>query len=192
VTIRELAALSLLALVAVPAFAAKQTDKPRIEPLEVHREGRQVVVSFTVQEALSEDTLDRIRSGLPVAHRHRVEVLGRRSVPLWPAKEHGRLRIDTSAIYDSLTRQFELTRTIRTRPRKKSAESVSEQRQTTDSIDEVRRWMTEFDGLPSIDVPPSANVGRLKVRVESTLGRRFVMYLFPARLTVSAERRLEP
>lgn len=188
---RTLVAGLLLCLATAPIAAAKRADQPRIDPLDAHRAGDRIDVSFHVANAFSEDTLDRIRSGLPVAHRHRVEVLGRRTVPLWPAKVHARLRIDTSAVYDSLTGRFNLKRSIQIGPRKKKA-SVVDEHYSTDSVDEVRSWMTEFDRLPALELPEAAQEARLRVRVESTLGRRFVLYMFPARLTVSAERKLEP
>ena len=190
---RSLAAgLLLLCFAAAPSNAAKRADEPRIDPLDARRVGDRIDVQFHVANGLAPDTLERIRSGLPVAHRHRVEVLGRRAVPLWPAKVHARLRIDTSAVYDSLTRRFDLKRSIHVGPRKKSKATVVEERHSTDSIEEVRAWMTEFDVLPALELSEAAQEARLRVRVESTLGRRFVLYMFPARLTVSAERKLEP
>ena len=189
---RTLAAgLLLLCLAAAPIEAAKRADEPRIDPLDAQRTGDRIDVSFHVANGFAADTLDKVRSGLPVIHRHRVEVLGRRSVPLWPAKVHARLRIDTSAVYDSLTRRFDLKRSIRIGPRKKQG-SLVEEHHSTDSVEEVRSWMTEFDVLPALELPEAARAARLRVRVESTLGRRFVLYMFPARLTVSAERKLEP
>ena len=68
--------------------------------------------------------------------------------------------------------------------------AVEDERLSTDSPDRMREWMTEFDGLPSLEVPDDAVRERLILRVESTLGRRFVMYMFPAKITASAERRL--
>ena len=52
--------------------------------------------------------------------------------------------------------------------------------------------MTEFDRLPALELPERARGAKLRVRVRSTLGRRYVMFLFPARIDVSAERSLEP
>jgi hypothetical protein len=190
---RIAAAVLPLILAVAPAEAAKQSDEPRIEALEVERLDDRVVVSFRVTNGLTADALDRIRSGLPVAQRHKVEVVGRRAVSLWPAKVYRRLRIDTAAVFDSLTRRYELTRKIEVLPRKKKQPPVlAEEHHATDSIEEVRSWMTEFQELPTIELPASALTSRLRVRVESMLGRRFVFYMFPARLKVSAEHNLEP
>jgi hypothetical protein len=187
------AAVLLLAVIAAPAAVADKSDKPRIDLLEVRREDDRVVVSFHVPNALADETLERLHSGLPVEHRHRVELVARRSMPLWPAKVLGRVRVDTSAVFDRLTLRFELSRSVRAGPRdSKKWVVVDEQRHSTASVDEVREWMTHFDALPALDLPESARGSRLRVRVESTLDRRFVWYMFPSKLTLSAERKLAP
>ena len=187
------AAAALLAVIAAPAAIADKRDKPHIDLLEVRRENDRVAVSFDVPDALAAATLERLHSGLPVEHRHRVELVARRSMPLWPAKVLGRLRVDTSAVFDRLTLRFDLLRTLRAGPRdNKKWVVLDERRHSTASVDEVREWMTHFDGLPALELPESARGSRLRVRVESTLDRRFVWYMFPSKLTLSAERKLEP
>jgi hypothetical protein len=181
----------LLGLATAPIEAAKRPDQPRIEPFVAERSSDRIDVSFHVANGVAPETLDRIRSGLLVTQRHRVEVLGRRPVPLWPAKLHARLQIETSAVYDTLTRRFELRRTLRVGMRKKRATVIEEQR-STDSVEEVRSWMTEFDTLPALELPETVREIRLRVRIVSTLARRFAFYVFPSKVTVSAERKLEP
>jgi hypothetical protein len=186
-------AAALLPLVAVaPAAASKGAEAPRIEALEVRQVDDRIEVSFRVVNGLALKETERIRSGLPVRQRHRVEVVSKRAVPLWPAKVHRGLRIDTSAVYDSLTGRYELTRKLAIGGRKNLPPLVREDRRATESFDEVRSWMTEFDALPPLELPDSAANARLRVRVSSTLRRRFVLYVFPGKVSVSAERRLEP
>jgi len=183
----------LLALIAAPPAIADKPDKPRIDLLDVRLADDRIAVSFHVPNALADETLERIHSGLPVEHRHKVELVARRSVPLWPAKVLGRVRVDTSAVFDTLTLRFDLSRIVRAGPRDdKKWVVVEEQRHSTASVDEVREWMTHFDGLPALELPESARGSRLRVRVESTLDRRFVWYMFPSKLTLSAERKLDP
>jgi hypothetical protein len=181
----------LLLGVALPVEAGDAQDKPRIDPFRAQRVDDRITVSFHVINGLSADMVERVRSGLPVTQRHRVEVLARRSVPLWPAKDVARMYIDTSAIYDSLTQRYALTREIRVGPKKKKGAVVSEESHGTDSIDVVRSWMTEFDVLPELELPVLQADTRLRVRVESTLGRRFVWYMFPGHHSATAEQRLD-
>ena len=187
-------AAALLALAAAtPVAAAKRADAPRIDALEVRMEGdSRIAVSFRVANGLAGKEMERIRSGLPVEQRHRVEIVSKRALGLWSAKVHSRVRVDTSAVYDSLTGRYELTRTLEVGPGKNRPPRIQEESRTTESLDEVRSWMTEFGSLPSLDLPDAVPRARLRVRVSSTLGRRFVLYLFPDKLTVSAEQPLEP
>ncbi len=102
------------------------------------------------------------------------------------------MRIVTTAVYDSLTQRYELLRTIELGKRRDRDPPPLEQRTQTDSIEQMRDWMTEFDQLPDLELPETARDAQLRVRVRSTLGRHYVLFLFPARIDVLAERRLEP
>jgi hypothetical protein len=183
---------AVLAAPLLTAAVAVAGGEPRIDPFEARRDGDRVAVSFHVEGAVLGDALDHLQSGLRIEQRHRVEVLGRRPVPLWPAKTLARLRIDTSATFDTLTRHYELSRVIQRAARGERWETLREERHRTLSLDEVRTWMSEFTGLPELELPEEVRQARVRLRIESTLGRRFVLYLFPGSLTVSAELRLEP
>jgi hypothetical protein len=182
----------LLLIVAAPVMAGGHSAKPYVDAFKATRLDGRLAVSFRVTNGLEAEALDKLRSGLPVAQQHRVELLGRKQV-MWPAKVYARIRIDTFAEYDTLTKRYDLSRTIRAGPAgKKKFAVVTDESHSTYSVDEVRRWMTEFAELPALTVPAVAQASRLRVRVESTLGRRFVLNMFPAKSTVSAERRLNP
>jgi len=185
--------LVLLALAAAPAQDARESakGKPRLELSEARRDGGRVAVSFRLANVLDEEALEQMRSGVPVVYRHRLEVLGRRRV-FWPSKEHASMRIVTSAVYDSLTQRYELLRTIEPGKRRDRGRPPLEERTQTESIEKVRAWMTEFDQLPALELPGTARDVPLRVRVHSTLGRHYVLFLIPTRIDVSAERRLEP
>ena len=124
--------------------------------------------------------------------RHRVEVLGRRTAAPWPSKRHASMRIVSTAVYDSLIQRYELLRTIELGKRRDRGRPPVEERTQTESIEQMRAWMTEFDQLPALELPETARDAQLRVRVRSILGRRYVLFLFPSRIDVSAERRLEP
>lgn len=186
-----LLALALIAAGGSTSFAGSPA-KARIGELQVSSDGERVSVSFRVEQAVGDDTLAKIESGLVVEQRHRIEVIARRSVPLWTGKAIAKLRVDTSAVYDTLTRRFDLLRTTRVWPGETGKWSVvAEESHSTTSPEEVREWMSVFDSLPALELPAAAGDARLKLRVESTLGRRFVWYLFPSKLTASAEQKLD-
>ncbi len=185
--------LVLLALAAAPIPDTSQSasGKPRLELSEARRAGGHAAVSFRLANVLGAEALEQMRSGVPVVYRHRVEVLGRRTAP-WPSKEHASMRIVTSAVYDSLTQRYELLRSIELGKRRNRDRPPLEERTQTESIEEMRVWMTEFDQLPALELPETARDAQLRVRVRSILGRRYVLFLFPSRIDVSAERSLEP
>ena len=54
-----------------------------------------------------------------------------RAVPLWPSKVLSRALIETSVGYDSLTRRYELARTIEIKPRKSERMVRDMSRKTT-------------------------------------------------------------
>lgn len=186
-----LTVLLALGAAAPPGIASASADggKPRIEGLEVSREGSGLRVSFRLVNGLSEDALERIHSSLPVTYRHSVELVSRRAIPLWPPRVVARARVETTARYDSLTRQYDLARRIEITD---DQSSIAEERATTDSTEEMRSWMTEMGVMPWLELPSDLDRQRLRLRVRSSLGRRYMFYLIPTRLAVSAERKLEP
>jgi hypothetical protein len=188
VSLRATVAVAL-AIVAAAEVSAASRARPRIDRLEVSQTDGRVNVSYRVADALTDEAVERVRSGIRLRFRHRVEILSRRAVPLWPSKTLARARIETEVAYDALTRTYALVRTVDVRSDGRTSPPITETR-TTDSIDEVRSWMTDVDGVPSL--APLDGGSRMRVRVETVLGRRYALYVFPTRHTVAAEHRLEP
>lgn len=189
-----LVAVALVALLQEPALVEPPLET-RIEDLRATRTPDGVVVSFRVAGAFDEELLERLNSGIPVRFKHRVRVMAKRGIPLTPAKEIGRTRVETEAIYDALTGQYELVRETDFR-QKGEAPPRREAARTTSSETEMRRFMTEFTDVPVSDPDPAAEAPltgeKLRVRVESNLGRRFLLLIIPATRDVSAEVALEP
>ena len=191
-TTLRLLLLGLLLWAAAPPVHPKDPPPPRpsIDPLVTQADGGRLVVSFGLVDAMSAETLERIHSGLPVTYWHSVEVTRPRTVPLWPARVLAEARIVTSVDYDSLTRQYRLTRKIELRRPKEPISTEAER--STDSVEAMRAWMTQVPEIEMLDLAGPDELARVRVRVESALQRYYVFYMFPSRLTVSAERRLEP
>lgn len=170
------------------ALAKKQdADRPRITAFEAEREQDQVSVTYRLANGLSEETLERIQAGISVSYRHRVEVLSRRT--MWTDKVVARAKVETSVTYDSLNRRYALTRRVEVKQKKKP---IVETTGATSSVEEMRAWMTELNDIPKLELPADVSDERLRVKVESTMGRRYLWYLIPSRIAVSAERKLEP
>lgn len=181
--------LLLFVVGGVPAIADQ--TRPSVELTEVSSEERGARVSFEIRDGVSEELLERIESGTPVTFRHRIELFARRPFPI-PNLVLGRATIDTRVEYDTLTRQFALLRTIRFRGRKKSPLPTIEDRETTESREQMVDWMTRVSDVNIDDAGSERFQGSRRVRVTSNLGRRYVMWIFPASLSVSAERPIQP
>jgi len=168
-----------------------QGTKAVIRNLDVGRQAEGFQVSFRVSSAFSEDLLERVHSGIPLTFRHRVELLGRRVVPLFPRKTLGRTLVLTTVSYDSLTRRYDLERrtTGKIWPREKTPPDRVEH-QNTSSPEEMEAWMTVLNEVPLPGFSSPKGV-RLRVRVRSELGRRFVLLLFPSTTSATQEQILE-
>jgi len=191
-----LGGLVMLGLLATPVGAepaAPPPAKPAVESLSARVEGERARVSYEVARVMDAELEERIHSGIPVTFRHKVQVLSKRAVPLMPSKVIAQTTIETRVEYDTLTRRYDLLRRIEHRIRqKKQGPMTEEQRRLTDSLEEMRAWMTRFDEIPVFD-PSRELLGRsLRVRVEVNLGRRYVLFVFPGTRSVSAETPLGP
>lgn len=162
--------------------SAARADGPRIEALSAEWDGAAARVSYRVAEGLSETMLERIHSGISVRFRHRIELRQKRAVPIWFSHELGQATVETQVDYDSLTQQYRLRRATHVRG-DGPTEPVAEET-VTDSAAEMEAWMTR---LVDVRVPPAAGqaTGALRVRVDVTLDRRWVLLVFPS--TVDAQ-----
>ena len=186
--------LAVVTLLPVVAGSGSGTaEKPRIDALTVRVVQPRALVSYRIAGGLPEQTLERIHSGLPVTFKHHMQVFAVRRFRLIPDKELARTTIKTTAEYDSLTRQYKLTRRVEywTRHRK-DAPPPEESQRTTESLDELQAWMTEFEDVPVYDPTRQLPDAPLVVKVESIVGQRFALLIFPTVVGVTAEARIDP
>ena len=183
--------LALAALVAALAgVAAAAETRPRIEELSMEWREGWLWAGYRVAEGLTDETRERLQSGIPIELEHRLEVVSRRAVPLLPARVHARAVVRAEAVYDALTGRYDLVRRTELRRRGESPEREVE-RQTTDSEVEMREFMTRVPPQPLYQAEQGETTRPLRLHVESELARRFTLLLFPTRLSVTAERPLE-
>jgi hypothetical protein len=183
-----------LVLLVSQALAAPRAPKPGIVGLGARMDAERALVSFRVDNALTPEAVERIQSGIQVTFKHRIDVVAPRSFPI-PDKTIARTVIRTRTDYDSLTGRYTLIRSIEFKTRNKGAIEPREDRRSTESVEEMRRWMTEFDEIDVYDParPFSLFSGRdLRVRVRSELGRRYLLLIFPSTIDVNADCSLEP
>jgi hypothetical protein len=186
-----------LSLFVTPLHAAKQRGdgKPAIDGLSARLENDHALISFRLTGAIDEEREELIHSGIPVIFRHRLEVRSKRTftgIPM-PPKLLARTLVETRVEYDSLTRRYELMRRIEHRTRnKKDRPPTEEQRLITESMEEMRAWMNELSEISIFDPSRPLSGEKLRVNVEVSLGRRYVLLIFPATISTSAEIPLGP
>jgi hypothetical protein len=173
--------------VGLAAWTAAVAGAPAIEALSARWDGTRVRVSYRVLDALTEDGLERIHSGIPVRFRHRIELRMGRGL-LLPARELGRTVVDTHVTYDSLTQQYHLRRESRLHRGSEAQPMVDET--VTDSREVMEDWMSRLADVP-LEPADRRSWDVARVRVDVTLDRRWVLLVFPSTVDASAAMDVE-
>lgn len=182
--------LAAAAVFGAPPVAAGPADA-RIHELATQPERDELFVSYRLDRAFDSQVLDRLHSGFRLRFEHQVDLVVPRGA-LLPNRFVAGTSIRTEVAYDDLTRQYRLFRSTRAKG-KRRAPSLFEVDVTrkTESLEEAIEWMTRIDAVP---LPWGGGIpqdDRVKLRVRSDLGRRWVLFLIPSRHAVSAELGLE-
>jgi hypothetical protein len=134
-----------------------------IASLNCDLRGKSVRVSYVVQGALDTDTRSSLESGLTVKIVHDLSLVRRRGFVF--RRTLGHRTVEVTASLDTLTKQYALTRQVEGQP---------VQTQSTDSLAEVDRWLTEVH--ESLDAPSEIPAGGLDVKVETVSYRRRMIF----------------
>ncbi len=138
----------------------------RVAPLA--RDG-QVLVSFELTDAYTEEVREAIGSGLTTTFSYDVGL--RREAPVWFDRSVDSKTVTASVRFDNLTRRYQLSRSHDGR--------VEDARVTEDEAD-VKVWMTLFERLPlfsSEALEPNSEY-YLRVRVRSQRRRTWPFWPF--------------
>lgn len=160
-----------VAVLAAPVLAGIEEAPPEgaeIRDLRVENTAHELLASFALRGGFSPEILEQIESGLPVTFNHYVEINKRR--PLWFDSTMVKKVISASVTYDTLTRQFRLSR------------SVNGEVMETDVSDkraEMERFMTSVDRLRLCDPSDLPSDQPLYLRVKSRVQKRFVLFFIP-------------
>lgn len=145
-------------------------SRATISSLHADAGEHELYASFTIQGAFDEDVRERLSAGLPLEFVHYVEIARRR--PLWFDKVLLRKTITTSVTFDTLTRQYSLS--------KKVNDEVAETSVAMHEA-EAERWMTHIERVRLADPAQIGGEadGTLYLRVRSLLQKRFVLLFVP-------------
>ena len=150
-------------------LAAAARAEPQIRNLTAVANGSSVSVHFTLAGAFDDAEVVRgLQSGLPLRFGYIVEIY--RDRPNWFDDGIGHTRIEVTASFNSITREYALE--VR-RDRK------LDRSETFTDLDSLERRMT------TIDEPALFDIGRrrpykLRVRAKADFGRTFLFYIVPS------------
>jgi len=99
--------MAALLLSAAPAVAATDNQKVQVVPLS--RDG-EILVSFQLAEALTDEMRTAIHSGLTIKFQYTVEL--RRSATVWFDRKIDSHVVTATVKYDTLTRRYQISRII--------------------------------------------------------------------------------
>ncbi len=152
-------------LAALPAAAA-DTQKVQVVPLA--RDG-EILVSFQLAEALTDDMRAAIQSGLIIKFQYTVEL--RRSAAVWFDRKIDSHLVTASVKYDTLTRRYQVSRSI---------DGRIEWMDSTDSEDTAWKELTnDFARLALFHGVPLEPNGEYYVRVRANTSPRNASFLWP-------------
>lgn len=153
---------------ALLAFAGPFDQSLKVAPLP--RDG-QVLVSFKMQQDLTDEVRTTIRSGMAVSFVYKVEL--RRNSAIWVDRVLATSIVKATVRYDNLTRRYLLTRTLN---------GSIERPDTTDSEEVAWRWLTDqFDRLPLFSSVQLETNGEYYVRVSAHTAPRNAGFVWPWR-----------
>jgi len=154
------------ALIAVLMMGGQATQTLQVTPLP--RDG-EVLVSFKLDEGLTDDIKAAIESGLTVKFTYKVDL--RRSSAAWFDRTIASAVVGASVKYDNLTRRYNVTRTL---------DGRIDWADTTTHEDEAWHWLTsDFARLSlfrGVALEPNAEY---YVRVRANATPRNASFLWP-------------
>jgi len=158
------ATFALLALL----MAGQQQGAQTIQVTPLPRDG-EVLVSFKLDEALTDDIKAAIQSGLTVRFVYKVDL--RRASGAWFDRTIKSAEVGASVKYDNLTRRYSVSRTV---------DGRMDWADTTQKEDEAWHWLTNDFARLSLfrGVPLEANA-EYYVRVRANASPRNKSFIWP-------------
>jgi hypothetical protein len=146
-------------------MAGQGTQTLQVTPLP--RDG-EVLVSFKLNEALTDDIKAAIQSGLIVRFTYKVDL--RRSSAAWVDRTIKSAEVGASVKFDNLTRRYSVSRTV---------DGRIDWADTTLREDEAWRWLSDFARLSLFRGTVLEGNAEYYVRVRANASPRNAAFLWP-------------
>jgi hypothetical protein len=148
------------------AVAGQTPQTLQVAPLP--RDG-QVLVTFKLNQELTDDIRTKIHSGMLVSFIYKLDL--RRASAIWLDRTLASAVVKASVRYDNLTRRYHLTRAL---------DGRMERAETTDSEDVAWGWLTtEFERLPLFSTVTLESNAEYYVRVRAHAAPRNASFVWP-------------
>ena len=163
-----LAALLFSSLLTLAGQAQLTQEPLQVSPLP--RDG-QVLVTFKLNQELTDDIRAKIHSGMLVSFIYKVDL--RRGSSVWFDRTIASAVVKATVRYDTLTRRYALSRFI---------DGRVERPETTDSEEVAWAWLTsQFERLPLFSSLKLENNGEYYVQVRAHAAPRDASFMWPWR-----------
>lgn len=140
----------------------------QIDQLHVALNDGTLSVDFRVLGAFTGEVEEVIASGLPVTFHHMLRAYRRRAA--WIDERVSEKLVTTSVTFDTLTKQYRVSRTI---------DGQMVDTLVTDKAEDMKNWMTVFEKISLSSEDPVETLDRLYVKVKSEIQNRFVFFFIP-------------
>src|SRR4051795_11386033 len=152
--------LALLALLALPGQILEVAPLPR---------DGQVLVSFKLGDAFTDEVEAAVHSGLTVSFVYKVDLM--RGSTAWFDRTLASTVVTATVRYDNLTRKYHITRML---------DGRIERAETTGSKEFVRDWLTtDFERLPLFTTVTLQPNSEYYIRVRAHTTPRTAAFLWP-------------
>ena len=154
------------------AFVSGEASRPALEHISLTVDGRQVLVSATLENGFDRELQERIDSGLPTELVYEVRLFKDRK--RWWDRGLERTRLQVVAMYDAVTREYLVNfrhdgKLIASRMAKDTSE--------------LERAMTRLEAIPLFALPDLPSGTRILVKGRALLGSRTRFRLVPTHIT---------
>jgi hypothetical protein len=148
------------------AVAGQVPQTLQVAPLP--RDG-QVLVTFKLNQELTDDIRTKIHSGMLVSFIYKLDL--RRASSIWFDRTLASAVVKATVRYDNLTRRYHLTRAL---------DGRMERAETTDNEDVAWAWLTtEFERLPLFSTVTLESNAEYYVRVRAHAAPRNASFVWP-------------
>ena len=173
----------LLAVFLISGQLLAQTDllNARVDKLEIRNSDDGLTVSYKVSGSFTRDIIEKIQSGIETTFEHVIKIY--KKIPVFPASRTVVEKIIvTSVRYDTLTKQYSLSRRV---------DDLIVETSVTDKLEDVEKWMSEISDFKIGTIDAIRGKRNYFLKVRTSLAPNFLLFFIPYDYSASKEKELK-